>query len=193
MFDGMACALCELPATSQNGRQKLCDKHYRFRQMPANAKRTGKAVPKMADLEAMSGATLICPDCGVKMNWKAKYGQTTVATLQHYRDGSMDIVCRSCNTRHAFMEGDSYRKMPKNCKQCPKCKEIKPSAEFTRDNRQSGVSKRKSRCRTCCNVSVKLWIEKNRDRHNERQRAYRAKRKAAGNPVLRKKPSLHHR
>ena len=49
-----------------------------------------------------------CPECGTAMNWFTADGASTVATIQHYRDGTIAIVCKSCNTRHAFMDGDSY-------------------------------------------------------------------------------------
>lgn len=181
----MKCSVCGLDSTIKQGNQMLCDMHYRFGQMRSNAKRHGKVVPSREQLSQMSGVSLICPDCGVQMNWRAKDGQNTVASLQHYRDGTMNIVCRSCNTRHAFMSEDSYRDMPKDHKLCHVCKEIKPLAEFTKDSYQSGQAKRKRKCRSCSDKLVNEWKEKNRDKYNEYQRAYRAKRKAQGNPVSR--------
>ena len=177
------CSVCGDQSVIKQGNQRLCDKHYRFGQMRTRAKRDGKRVPSRSDLENMPGVCLVCPDCGVQMNWRAKDGQATVASLQHYRDGSMAIVCRSCNTRHAFMDGDSYRSMPKDQKQCPCCGSIKPLTEFTLDASRSGQAKRKSKCRECSDKDVKEWKESNRDRYNEYQRQYRAKRKAGGNPV----------
>jgi hypothetical protein len=159
--------------------------HYRFGQMRANAKRHGKTIPSREQLSQMSGTSLICPDCNVQMNWRAKDGQNTVASLQHYRDGSMNIVCRSCNTRHAFMPKDSYREMPKDHKLCPACKSIKPLDQFTKDNYQAGQAKRKRKCRSCSDKLVNEWKEKNRDKYNQYQREYRAKRKSQGNPVSR--------
>jgi hypothetical protein len=40
-----------------------------------------------------------------------------------------------------------------------------------------------ARRRTCSDKAVNQWKEKNRDRYNEYQRAYRARRKEEGNPV----------
>lgn len=177
------CGRCDTPSVIRQGHQWLCAKHYRFGQMLANAKRRNKQVPTHDQLHQMLGADLICPDCGVQMNWRSKDGAHTVATLQHYRDGSMAIVCLSCNTRHASMEGDSYREMPKDHKQCPGCKQIKPLSEFTLDASRSGPAKRKSKCRQCADMAVTEWKGKNRERYNEYQRKYREKRKAEGNPV----------
>ena len=174
---------CGLPSTMKQGHQWLCDKHYRFGQMRVGAKRHGKAVPTHTNLEAIAPNDMACRDCGCTMNWRARDGQSTVASLQHYRDGTFGIVCRSCNTRHAFMEGDSYRNMPADSKQCPVCKQIKPATEFTTDRNRSGQLKRKSNCRACADAKTNEWKENNRERYNEYQRQYRAKRKAAGNPV----------
>lgn len=180
------CSVCGSPSSIKQGNQHLCDRHYRFGQMRANAKRHGKVVPTKDLLEGMSGSSLVCPDCGVAMNWRSVAGKATVASLQHYRDGSMNIVCRSCNTRHAFMDGDDYRAMPKDHKLCPTCNQVKPLAEFTKDNSRSGDAKRKSNCRNCADSIVKKWKENNREQYNEYQKHYRAKRKAEGNPILRR-------
>jgi hypothetical protein len=179
----MKCSRCHESATIKQGNQALCDKHYRFGQMRQSARRKNKTVPPHEALSAMSGANLICPDCGIQMNWRSKEGLHSVVSLQHYRDGSMALVCRSCNTRHAHVIGDSYRQMPKDHKYCPSCKQTLTMSEFTKDKNRSGVAQRKSFCRTCSNSKTKLWKERNRDAYNEYQRLYRAKRKSQGNPI----------
>lgn len=181
------CARCLDSATILQGHQWLCDRHYRFGQMRANAKRAGKTVPPHHKLEVMLGADLCCPDCGVQMNWRARDGQATVASLQHYRDGTWAIVCRSCNTRHAFMPDDAYRTSDKNTKWCPQCKSNRPFKDFFADNNRSGPAKRKSWCRQCSGAAHQKWTARNRDRRNEYQRAYRIRRAANGNPIRRTK------
>lgn len=180
------CSRCDEEAVIKQGHQWLCVKHYRFGQMRANAKRYGKKVPAHADMEIMKGVDLVCPDCQVQMNWRSRDGHCTVASLQHYRDGSMAIVCRSCNTRHAYMEGDSYIDMPKDHKRCPSCGEVKPYGMFYTDNGRSGALRKKSTCAPCSDAIVNEWKEKNREQYNENQRKYRARRKAEGRPVTRK-------
>jgi hypothetical protein len=175
-----------LDSVIKQGHQHLCAKHYRFGQMRVTAKRHGKETPSHASLHAMVNDQMLCPDCGVQMNWRAKNGKSTVASLQHYRDGRMAIVCLSCNTRHASMEGDSYCDMPKDHKQCPSCKTIKHQSCFFADNGRSGPIKRKSTCKSCSDDKVKQWKERNRDDYNAYQRAYRAKRKAEGRPIVRR-------
>lgn len=173
------CSKCVLVATHRQGHQNLCPKHYRFGQMRALAKRRGKEVPTIEALETISSFGLICPDCNRPMNWLAKDGQSTVASLQHYRDGTISIVCRSCNTRHAFMSGDSYCDMPANHKLCPKCKQVLAAEEFYSDAGRTGSIRRKSWCRSCSGEAHKQWRMKNRDYYNAKQREGRARRNAA--------------
>lgn len=177
------CSVCDEEATMRQGNQRLCDKHYRFGSMRSKAKADGKTVPTRWQLESLTNPDMKCPDCGRLMNWRQKDGSASVASLQHYRDGSLGIVCLSCNTRHASMPGDSYRETPKHQKLCPSCEEIKDGSEFSLDRSRSGEIQRKSFCRSCANKSAIEWKGKNRDKYNEYQRQYRAKRKASGNPV----------
>lgn len=174
---GLACSRCGEKAVRLQGHQHLCAKHYRFGQMRAKAKQCGKKVPTHSELHSMKGADLTCPDCGVRMNWLAEDGQSTVASLQHYRDKSMAIVCRSCNTRHAAMPGDSYRDIQPNSKYCPSCRETKPLSAFNADNSRSGPMKVQSKCKACNRTAVMNWRRKNKDRYNECQRLRRANRK----------------
>lgn len=172
------CSRCDLPASHRQGRQNLCPMHYRFGQMRAGAKRNGKAVPSMDILAGLVGPNLACADCGVQMNWLARDDQTRVATLQHYRDGAFGLVCRSCNTRHAFTPGDDYRSLPKDHKWCPKCLRAKPDNEFAADRGRSGPRKLKSSCRSCAANQHADWTSRNKDHVNAKQRENRAIRKA---------------
>lgn len=178
------CSRCNEPALRIQGHQWLCEKHYRFGQMRAKAKQTHKAVPSYPQLEAMCKTDLLCADCHLPMCWIAAKGtEELVATLQHYRDGSMALVCRSCNSRHGSMKGDTYRDMPKDHKQCPQCGVAKPFSLFSADNGRSGKMKLKSWCLACSSAAHTKWQKENKDDYNTKQRAYRSKRKADGNPV----------
>jgi hypothetical protein len=171
---------CGEVATRKQGNQWLCSKHYRFGQMRSVAKRRGMHAPGDDALERLVRADMACVDCGRQMNWLAADGQATVASLQHYRDGSCGLVCRSCNTRHAYMPGDSFREMPKDRKWCPRCATAKPFSEFSADNGRSGPMKLKSWCKQCSSASHTEWQRKNREHHNTKQREYRASRRVAG-------------
>ena len=170
------CVRCAAAASHKQGRQWLCPKHYRFGQMRAAAKRNGKTVPTAADLDELTPSPFDCQDCGEPMNWLGRDGHTQVATLQHYRDGTHGIVCRSCNTRHAFMPNDDFRGTPKEHKFCPECEAVKPFAAFARDAHRSGPLKLKSWCRVCSGLAHAEWQNNNRDHYNAKQRERRARR-----------------
>lgn len=176
---------CYEAAVRKQGHQHLCAKHYRFGQMRVNAKRRGLAVPSHEELHSLVNSSLSCPDCSRQMNWLSIDGMSSVASLQHYRDGSFGVVCRSCNTRHAFMPGDTYLAIPDDHKFCPCCQISKLRSEFYCDSGRSGELKTKSHCKECSNKSSEAWRVKNREHYNEKQRQYRARRKAEGNPIRR--------
>lgn len=182
------CSRCGLKASHYQGHQWLCPKHYRFGQMKASARRHGKYVPSHEELQELVHAKMLCVDCKREMNWLSKDGQSTVTSLQHYRNGTIGLVCRSCNTRHAFMLEDSYKEMPKDSKHCPQCKLIKSSSLFSSDLGRTGQIRRKSWCKECSNKSHTNWQRRNKDEYNKKQREYRKKRKSEGNPITRKSP-----
>lgn len=169
---------CQSKAARKQGHQWLCEKHYRYGQMRSLAQRRGLYVPSVDVLDSLLRPGFLCQDCNCRMNWLGKDGQATVATLQHYRDGCCGIVCRSCNTRHAYMPGDTFRQMPKDHKWCPRCKATKPFAMFSTDNGRSGPMKLKSHCKACSDVAQANWREANRDYYNAKQRERRAIRAA---------------
>ena len=173
----MKCSSCDQDAVIKQGNQNLCEKHYRIGQMRQSARRNNKVVPTRAEIEGLLNKKMQCPDCGITMNWRSKDGRETVASLQHYRDGTFGVVCLSCNTRHASMPDDTYRDMPKDYKFCPLCKTQKHQSMFSFDNSRSCRMRIKSYCKTCSDEKTKQWRESNRDNYNEYQRQYRAKRK----------------
>lgn len=173
------CARCGELASHKQGRQWLCPKHYRFGQMRASAKRRGLRVPAHQELADLVPDGMLCPDCKREMNWLGREGQASVASLQHYRDGTLALVCRSCNTRHAFAPGDSFRDAPKDHKHCPKCRLFKPMGDFAADNGRSGQIKLKSWCRSCSHQAHTQWRIENRDYYNAKQREGRSRRAGA--------------
>lgn len=173
------CSRCGEASSHKQGHQWLCPKHYRFGQMRSTAKRRGLVVPEHAELEALVPDKMACPECSAQMNWLAKCGQSTVASLQHYRDGTLALVCRSCNTRHAFAPGDSFRDAPKDHKHCPQCQTFKPFTDFSADRGRSGSIKLKSWCRACSHAAHTNWRIRNREHYNAKQREGRARRGSA--------------
>lgn len=144
------CKHCPAPAFLKRNRWR-CARHHRYVQMCADAKYAGKVVPTYEQLDAMPGSNLICPTCNITMSWFSKEGgRAKVAALQHYRDGSLAIVCLACNTRHGAMPGDEYRTLPSQHKRCPKCATVKPCAEFYIKRWGDRPPKIMSECKECC-------------------------------------------
>jgi hypothetical protein len=152
---------CQEPAVRQQGHQHLCVKHYRYGQMRAAATRRGLAAATDDELDQLLRPDFCCPDCQRSMNWLRADGPATVATLQHYRDGSLGIVCHSCNVRHNYMPGDTFREMPKDHKRCPRCEQVKPYSEFNTVNTKRGPIKVKSYCKACSSELFKEWSDRN--------------------------------
>lgn len=171
---------CENVAVYHKQKTHLCVQHLRFTRMRTTALRHKKYKPTFAELEKLAASLeendMACPDCGVKMNWLAEEGRSTNISLQHYRDGSIGLVCASCNTRHAFMPGDSYRTRNEDEKFCHKCLKLKPISEFYKANNKS-LRKLYSNCKACNGAANSLWHKVNRDKYNERRRHFRQRKK----------------
>jgi len=143
------CRWCASPAYMKQGRLWLCQKHYRFQQMRANAKRNGKSVPEYETLQSLvdGNVDLICPGCRKPMYWTAEHGLTSVLSLQHDRDGGVRFLCRSCNTRHAGMPGDTFYLLPDAHKLCHACSQVLPLEKFYKD--VSRFANARSYCKKC--------------------------------------------
>lgn len=145
------CRDCDEPAVVKWSRYAYCEKHYRFRQMRDKALSARKLVPSFDELNRLTSLGLICPDCGVRMNWLVRDGRKTAVSLQHYRTGAFGFVCVSCNTRHQFSPGDSFCDGHVNDKYCGRCKSFKPRSAF-KTRRESEYVCLRSWCRDCFNA-----------------------------------------
>lgn len=167
------CPFCGNPATRLvRGNAGYCDQHARFLQMRHGAAVGGKFAPPIFQLEQMVPAGMKCPTCTRQMNWYTRDGWSTVAVLQHDRNGSVRIICQGCNVRHGHMPGDSFFELPKGHKLCRNCEFIKPLNEF---------NLRQSRCRLCTSAIDAIRIardpQKWRDDAREAMRRWRVKQK----------------
>lgn len=149
----MNCSRCQDAAVVVYRKVRLCAKHHRFSQMRSTARKHGKEIPTYEQLESLLSATagMVCKDCGRKMNWLRTdtASISTQITFQHYRSGSMALICLACNTRHAKMPGDDYLALPKGHKRCPKCGAVKPLTEFGKGGFNKGVARIRPYCRQC--------------------------------------------
>lgn len=175
---------CGETAIRQQGHMSLCVKHYRFQQMRTQSTRRGKTSPSRDELESMIPKNMICQSCNRKMNWLSSEGHATVITIQHDRDGTLRLICRSCNARHASFNGDEFynRDITKKC--CPRCREMLPWSSFTIDKSRRW-NDANTYCRKCRTKMHGVWRTKNADRENKKHRAYYHMRKNSGNPIPR--------
>lgn len=165
------CTRCE-NRICDRGKKTLCIKHYRFFQMRHTAGSYGKTVPSWEHLEETCPANMKCQDCGCSMNWRRADGNKTCATLQHYRDGTMAIVCWSCNSRHRAMPGDTYRQLPPNHKYCPSCKMVKMADDFYRSRAKETVMGLTTYCKPCSDDRTYKWRSENMAKHASYNRRY---------------------
>lgn len=153
VISDLCCAKCPAKATHLMP-ARYCDKHARFMQMRRAAKTNGKAVPTDQQLESLAAelVDMKCPCCGAEMNWVGEPVATRV-TLQHDRDGvTVRLICKSCNSRHRFMPGDSFYQLKPGYKFCPRCEDVKPISEFPKDATQPRTG-RASFCNPCKRIS----------------------------------------
>lgn len=175
------CSVCGQPRYKKSRSRSVCIKHWRFYQMREGAQRRGLPIPTFEELEAMTLATngLICQDCGCQMVWVSSEGERKrVASLQHYRERPMAIVCMTCNSRHgaASMVGDEWLNIPKDHKKCPSCSRVLALASFRKSSQQRWMSRR-GMCRSCENEQNRQWVKNNPERYSEIRRRLREKRK----------------
>lgn len=162
----MKCYVCGDASIKRHNRSNMCEKHHRFHGMQKIAKMDKKYVPSLYELEKLVPEDMICQDCGVLMHWIDDDNRTSGAVLQHYRDGTLAIVCLSCNTRHGQMVGDSYRDTPKDHKLCTCCKTIKPLSFFSlrKDGKRPYPM---SKCKQCNLDAHRKWREQNPDKYKK--------------------------
>ena len=172
----MKCYVCGIDAIKRLGRSNLCAQHRRFAQMQKTSKSDGKYVPSFFELQNLVPGNMKCQDCGDQMHWIDDENRSKGAVLQHYRNGTLGIVCLSCNTKHGLMPGDSYRDVPQGHKLCRCCKTIKPLSMFSL-RKDGNVHYPVSKCKPCSLAAQKNWRLKNPDKYKALNKKHNEKRK----------------
>jgi hypothetical protein len=118
----------------------------KFRMMIGCARKYGKAEPTMEEIEGMVPDDLVCI-CGRQMlMFAGRWTRAETMTLQHWDDGSMSIVCQSCNSTHSRLGDDIFFCTPAGACWCAECQEYKPESLF---GNYAGRSKPKCTCFDC--------------------------------------------
>jgi hypothetical protein len=175
----MKCYICGTDAVNVHNRKNVCEKHRRFLQMQHTSKYDKKYIPSIYELEKLVPNNMECQDCGRVMHWIDDENRSSGAVLQHYRNGTLGIVCLSCNTKHGMMPEDSYKDVPPNHKLCTCCKIIKPLSMFN-PRRDGKVEYPMSKCKKCNLQAHKKWRLKNPEKYKESNKRSNALRKNKG-------------
>jgi hypothetical protein len=165
-YSDKKCSRCGDQAFFSHNGHYRCLMHYRFENMISRAKIDCKAVPSIEALEEMAALLVpfICRHCGEKMVWRRSESPARVVTLQHYNDGTMGLICMSCNSRHGAVGDDVFSKMIPSTKRCVGCGEVMSLESFVKCKTRFGG--RGYRCYKC---NRDLWA-KDKDKYNALRR-----------------------
>lgn len=155
-----------------------CGKHWRFNQMRACAKASGKYAPPIQQLESLTPMPFMCPICKRELIWFMKDDpkhRGRVISLQHDRNGSIRLICHSCNSRHDDRPGDTFYAEGMSRRRCYSCKKTKSLDQFGPD--KSRYQGKKCICRKCWQGKYMEWKNKNREHVNAKWREAWRKRK----------------
>lgn len=177
-------------------------------QMRYSAGQYGKFVPSLEDLENLvAQCGMVCYGCDILMVWTREESQPRCATLQHDRDGTIRIICLSCNSRHQHYPGDSFYQRDRNLLRCGACHLEKPPDDFylstthrtgfnTRctkcqkeayETRRGSILARHARYREDNREKVRRqganYYKEHREARKEQMREYRRRVKADGHPT----------
>lgn len=142
-----------------------CDKHYVQSTRMRTAKNDNKYVPSVEEFdnlwENLVKNNFKCPVCKQKMVIKTQIGEPkgNVISLQHWNNGDIELICHSCNAKHAHSKlGDNWKNIPKGYKYCPECSNVKLIENFCKSKyMQDGLD---GKCRFC----RKQYRDKNKDK-----------------------------
>ena len=151
-------------------------RHLRFSGMRSGARRHGKYVPTIKELNVLVPSDMKCVVCKRRMVWFARHDRTRVMTLQHDRNGRLRMICKSCNTRHYYYPGDSFYSVPRDQKRCFRCEAIKPLGAFPHQHHERWKN-RSGMCRVCAVDAWREWRNRNRDHRNAYLRRRRQERR----------------
>ena len=177
--DFMKCYVCGSVAEKNYKQKNVCSKHGRFLQMQHTAKADKKYVPSLYELEKLVPSDMVCQDCGSTMHWIDNQNRSLGAVLQHYRNGTLGIVCHGCNVKHGMLPGDSYRDVPVGHKLCRACKTIKPLDMFSK-RRDSKKEYPKSNCKACDLLAHQRWRANNPEKYIASNKKHNDLRKKKG-------------
>jgi len=103
-----------------------------------------------------------CPHCSNPMIlYPENRRRSGIATIQHYDDGRLGIICFTCNLAHSKSQlRDKLFELPQGHKFCPDCQTTKPKSEFHITNRD--LNGHVTYCKPCQNARNRAVKQRNR-------------------------------
>ena len=157
---------CEREAEKRHSASMMyCRRCYRIMKMLDASRRrypgvvtTWKEIAKLWDETEARGT---CPHCLNPMPLYSEDGKRKgMATIQHYDNGTLGIICLTCNLAHSKSElRDKLFSLRLDQKYCHDCKQIKSRDDFHNQSRFCG---RMTYCKQCQNARNKRIKERNR-------------------------------
>lgn len=166
-----SCIYCDQMAVRYGRWTNRCAKHFRFYQMQHSAKSAGKFIPTLEQLDALVPKPFQCLTCKRELIWFMKddpKNRGRVISLQHDRDGSIRLICHSCNGRHDDRPGDSFYQEGMDRRRCGCCGVTKAISEFGTENGR--FQNKKCVCKPCSYKRSVEWKNKNREHVNAKWR-----------------------
>ena len=108
---------------------------------------------------------LKCPHCEKQMLLHSSEGsRKDVVSIQHNLDGSLQLLCLSCNTSHGNYRSDAiFYKMEEGRKNCTGCKEWLPFEMFSKNKCEaSGLQ---TKCKKCESIRYKAYYERRKKKN----------------------------
>ena len=104
-----------------------------------------------------------CPHCRKPMTLYSEDGKRRgLATIQHYDDGRLGVICFTCNLAHSKSQlRDKLFDLPSGHKFCPDCQTSKPKSEFHITHRD--LNGHVTYCKPCQNARNRAVKQRKRE------------------------------
>lgn len=151
---------CEREAThAVNLRQRYCSFHKKVLNSIICAKRRGKSVLPFSEIESLFLNTKNCRGCGVSLDPFLRIvkgsPRANAPTLQHDRNGSLSVLCLSCNISEGKSKiGEMFLDLVGE-KSCPVCEMVLSHDSFYVFKSGENVGKLYPICKACSRAKCK--------------------------------------
>ncbi len=143
-----------------------CRRCYRIMKMLTGAHRRYPGIvttwEQIAELWNKAEERGTCPHCLNPMPLYSEDGKRKgMATIQHYDDGTLGIICLTCNLAHSKSPlRDKLFSLQLDQKYCPDCQQVKSRDDFHNQSKWNG---RMTYCKPCQNARNRMIKQHNKE------------------------------